>query len=310
MNRCPLSYQPLPEGETYSREGLRRLHPRLERLDVLPWNDADIRREAAERMGKMSIQGVQPKVSLGLRLSEGRFDMVDRNGQYILKPAVVEWPHVPENEDLTMRLADAAGIDVPGHGLIRTTEGTLAFVIRRFDRVGRNERLALEDFAQLSGENRETKYNSSTERLVSVVNTFASFPAPERVKLFRRILFCFLTGNEDAHLKNWSFLTVDGVTPLSPAYDLLNTWLVLSNPVEELALPLVGKKSNLKRTDFFDYLARERMELNDAVIDLVCRDFVAVFPRWMELIGMSFLPTPLQQEYEALIRERAYRLGL
>ncbi|MGA1496067.1 MAG: HipA domain-containing protein, partial [Rhodothermales bacterium] len=172
-------------------------------------------------MAKMSIQGVQPKVSLRLHLSDGRFEVVDYHGTYILKPAVEEWPNVPENEDLTMRLAAIAGIEVPRHGLIRASDRSLAFVIRRFDRVGRRQRLALEDFAQLSGRDRDTKYESSTERLISVINQHTTFPALDRLKLFRRVLFCFLTGNEDAHLKNWSLLTSNNVVGLSPAYDFV-----------------------------------------------------------------------------------------
>ncbi|NDC89834.1 MAG: type II toxin-antitoxin system HipA family toxin, partial [Bacteroidetes bacterium] len=238
MRRCPLSYEPLPEGHSYSEAGLRRLHPRLASLDDLPLTTQEIRREAAQRMAKMSIQGVQPKVSLRLHLSEGRFEVVDNHGSYILKPAVEVWPNVPENEDLTMRLAAIAGIEVPSHGLIRASDRSLAFVIRRFDRVGRRQRLALEDFAQLSGRDRDTKYESSTERLISVINQHTTFPALDRIKLFRRILFCFLTGNEDAHLKNWSLLTSNNVVGLSPAYDFVNTWIVLNNPTEELALPL------------------------------------------------------------------------
>ena len=310
MRRCPLSYEPLPEGQIYSTEGLKRLHPRLKSLEVLPQTNQDIRREAAQRMAKMSIQGVQPKVSLRLHLSEGRFEIVDNHGTFILKPAVDEWPNVPENEDLTMRLAAAAGIDVPGHGLIRTADGKLAFVIRRFDRVGRRKRLALEDFAQLSGQTRETKYESSTERLIAVINQYASFPARDRLKLFRRILFCFLTGNEDAHLKNWSLLTSDDVVGLSPAYDLVSTWMVLHNASEELALPLAGKKSNFKRSDFLDYLAKERLELNDALIEDVLSGFSRAIPQWTALIRSSFLPLEDQDRYQSLVHERSARLEI
>ena len=310
MRRCPLSYEPLPEGHSYSEAGLRRLHPRLASLDDLPLTAQEIRREAAQRMAKMSIQGVQPKVSLRLHLSEGRFEVVDYHGSYILKPAVEEWPNVPENEDLTMRLAAIAGIEVPSHGLIRASDRSLAFVIRRFDRVGRRQRLALEDFAQLSGRDRDTKYDSSTEQLISVINQHTTFPVLDRLKLFRRLLFCFLTGNEDAHLKNWSLLTSNDIIGLSPAYDFVNTWIVLNNPTEELALPLAGKKSNFKRSDFVDYLAKDRLALNDAIIDDELNRISNAIVQWTPMIRSSFLPVKDQDRYLSIVRERASRVGL
>ena len=310
MSRCPLSYQNLPQGQNYSTEGLRRIHPRLRSLANLPWTGSTIRREAAQRMGKMSIQGVQPKVSLSLKLSEGRFDMVDRGGTFILKPAIEEWPHVPENEDLTMRMAALCNIETPGHGLVRVADNELAFVIRRFDRTGRNRRLAIEDFAQLSGKSRDTKYASSTEQLIGVINQYATFPAIDVRKLFNRIVFCFLAGNEDAHLKNWSLFTFEDVVGLSPAYDLVNTWLVLPNPTEELALPLKGKKSNLNKEIFLKYLAKERLELPNSVVDADMQAFQDALPRCFDLIEISFLPLELKERYAEILHERALRLGL
>jgi len=261
-------------------------------------------------MGKMSIQGVQPKVSLSLKLSEGRFDMVDRGGTFILKPAIEEWPHVPENEDLTMRMAALCNIETPGHGLVRVADNELAFVIRRFDRTGRNRRLAIEDFAQLSGKSRDTKYASSTEQLIGVINQYATFPAIDVRKLFNRIVFCFLAGNEDAHLKNWSLFTFEDVVGLSPAYDLVNTWLVLPNPTEELALPLKGKKSNLNKEIFLKYLAKERLELPNSVVDADMQAFQDALPRCFDLIEISFLPLELKEQYAEILHERALRLGL
>lgn len=310
MRRCPLSYELLRGEERYSRTGLRRMHPALRTLHVLPWTGEGLRREAAQRMAKMSIQGVQPKVSLKLHVSAGQFDIVDRGGRFILKPAVTEWPHVPENEDVTMRMAAACGVDIPDHGLVYTADEEFAYVIRRVDRTGRSGRLPLEDFAQLTERKRHTKYDSSTEQIIAALDKYATFPAVERPKLFRRLVFCFLTGNEDAHLKNWSLLTRNGVTGLSPAYDLLNSWLVLRHPRDELALPLRGKKANLKATDLMDYLALERLSLPIDIRDAIMQEMERALPVWENLLDICFLPDEHKERYSELLRDRARRLGL
>lgn len=186
---------------------------------------------------------------------------------------------MPANEDLSMRLAATVGIAVPLHGLVRARDGSLTYFVKRFDRVGR-ERLPLEDFAQLSGEGRDTKYDSSMEKVAVVVDRFCTFLAIERVKLFERTLFSFLAGNEDMHLKNFSLITEGERTGLAPGYDLVNSCIALRNPQEEMALPIRSKKSRLTRHDLFGYYATERLGLNEVVLaDTVLR-FQATFARW------------------------------
>src|SRR5579862_6131248 len=120
MNRCPITYEPLPEGATYSRQGLKLLNRNLASLAPLEFTAEQQRQEALIRAGKMSIQGLQLKLSAVLRITEGRFEVVNRGGQYILKPQSPDFPELPENEDLTMRMAAAVGIEVPVHGLLRS----------------------------------------------------------------------------------------------------------------------------------------------------------------------------------------------
>ena len=182
----------------------------------------------------MSIQGVQPKLSAVLSVKAGRFDVVDSGGEFILKPPSSSYPELPENEDLTMRLAAAAKVRVPLHGMLWAKDHTRTYFIRRFDRGRKGKKFAVEDFAQLLGKTRDTKYDSSMEQVAKTLD-YCTFPIVEGRELFRRTVFCFLAGNEDMHLKNFSLLTRDGKTTLSPAYDLLSSSLVLSNP-EELAL--------------------------------------------------------------------------
>ena len=308
MTRCPITYEKC-EACRYSLKGLKKLSPRLRALKDFPLSAGDQVREAVARAAKMSIQGVQPKLSVRLNVKEEIFEIVDTGGRYILKPQTMNYGEVPENEDVTMRMAERIGIRVPLHGLIYSKDGSMSYFIRRFDREGRNRKIAVEDFAQLSGRDRDTKYRSSMEQVVSVIERFCTFPAIEKLTLFNLTLFNFLTGNEDMHLKNFSLIRHDFKVELSPAYDLLNSTIIL-NAREELALPLNGKKSRLKKDDFVIYFARERLGLTPKTIDQTLGRIAKAFPQWLELIQKCFLPDAMKAQYGSLLRERFERLGL
>jgi len=309
MNRCPITYEPLADHQTHSPQGLRLLNRSLKSLAPLEFTAEQQRQEAISRVGKMSIQGLQLKLSAVLRISEGRFKIVDRGGQYILKPQSLDFPQLPENEDLTMRMAAVVGIEVPVHGLLRSKDGSFTYFIKRFDRKGRT-RLPLEDFAQLSGESRDTKYDSSMEKVAGVIEKFCTFPALERVKLFERTLFSFLIGNEDMHLKNFSLITRNQKSELAPAYDFLNTTIALKNAIEECALPLNSKKSRVTRNDLLDYFARERLQLNEGVLKGILSLFIKAIPTWRDLLDRSFLSDSMKEKYSAVLTERLQRMHL
>ncbi len=237
MTRCPITYEEITSGR-YSRTGLRKLNPALKDLKPFPFDRKEQMREVQKRMMKMSIAGVQPKLSAQLSVKDQVFKVVDKHGSYILKPELSDYGEVPQNEDVTMKMAAKAGIDVPFHGLIYAKDNSMLYFIRRFDRTGRSGKIHVEDFAQVAGMSRETKYNYSMEKVVKLIDDYCTFPMVEKMKLFRRVLFCWLTGNEDMHLKNFSLIHRNDKIELSPAYDLLNTTIILANPVEEMALPL------------------------------------------------------------------------
>lgn len=310
MPFCPITLEPVEERETFSPAGLRSLHPRLNQLAPLELTHDEQLRQARLRAAKMSIQGVQPKLSAVLRPGVGRLEIVDTGGRFILKPNPPTFEDVPANESLTMTMAATIGIEVPPHGLIPASDHGWIYIIRRFDREGRNTRIPVEDFAQLSGATRETKYDSSLEQVARVIEEFCTFPAIEKPRLARRLLFCFLTGNEHMHLKNFSMIVRNGVVTLSPAYDLLNTTLVLEKAEEESALPLGGKKRKLTRTLWLDYFCGERLALPRRQIDTLLGDLRSALPRWHDLIDRSYLPEPKKTIYRALLDERCERLGI
>ncbi len=311
MHICPITLHEFEAGEDdvlYSRNGLRRLHSQLARLQPLAISAEDQRREAAARADKMSIQGVQPKLSAVLRVKEGHFEIVDSGGRFILKPCPAEWTEVPENEALTMALAGNCGIEVPNFGLVASCDGSWTFWIRRFDRTGRKDRVPLEDFAQLQDRTRDTKYQSSMERVVATIEQFCTFPAVEKRKLARRVLFCFLTGNEDMHLKNFSLISTPEKVELSPAYDLLNTSIILRDPQDEMAMPIRGKKSNLSREDLVDYFCGERCGLAAKVLEALLDELGASVEKWNDVIRRSFLSEGMREKYLDLLECRSGRL--
>jgi serine/threonine-protein kinase HipA len=314
MNRCPITYEECGTAR-YSRKGLRRLSSRLEELGEFPYSSEDQRREAVARATKMSIQGIQPKLSVRLSMREKTFHLVDQGGRFIVKPQHAVFPELPENEDLTMRLAAVAGIDVPLHGMVYCRDGSFSYFVKRFDRAGRDRKLAVEDFAQLSGKDRETKYDSSIEKMIDIVDR-CTFPAVELAKLFRRLIFCFLAGNEDMHLKNFSLITRKGKIELSPAYDLLNTTIAFlaigkaEEDIEETALPLKGKKRGLTRRLWIDYLGMERMKLERGYIESVLCGLSGVMSELYALIEKSFLSDEGRTVYLSLLERRAGILGL
>jgi len=162
VNRCPITYD-LCDEKLYSTKGLKLLSPALKGLEKLNFSAGELRAEAMQRATKMSIQGVQPKLGAILNISDGRFEIVDKGSRYILKPQHHVFPELPENEDITMRLAASIGIEVPFHGLIYSKDNSLTYFTRRFDRKGHKDKIAVENFAQLAGMSRETKYNYSME---------------------------------------------------------------------------------------------------------------------------------------------------
>ena len=309
MKRCPITYEEITQG-MYSERGLHRLSRKLTGLDVLPYTAEEQRMEAARRATKMSLQGVQPKLSARLNIASQQFEVVDTNGHYILKPPSDVYPELPQNEDLTMRMASLAQIETPVHGMLYSRDRSLTYFVRRFDREGRSRKLALEDFAQLQGKTRETKYDSSMEQVAETIGRYCTFPAVEYVKLFRLTVFNYLVGNEDMHVKNFSLIRRDDKIELSPAYDLLNTTIAMGQASEEIALPVRGKKRNLSRTDLLHYYPTDRLHLQQKIIEQTVQAFTHVKQAWHTLIEISFLSQAMKDAYTSLLERRCLTLGI
>lgn len=305
MRRCPITYELIEENQKYSKKGLQLLSKSLHELNDFPYTPQEQIQKAAEYSDKLSIQGVQPKLSIKLNVKKSHFEITANGGQFILKPPHNIYKEIPQNEDLTMRLAKSLFFDVPLHGMIYNIDDTLSYFIKRFDRM-RGGKIAVEDFSQLLGYTRDTKYESSMEQVVSVIDKHCSFPFIEKLKLFRLMLFNFIVGNEDMHLKNFSLIRRGDKIELSPVYDLLSTSLAMETR-EETALPIKGKKNKLTRSDF-DSFGRERLKIPSEHIDKQYVGFQNVVPTWKALISISFLSQDSKEKYLQLISGRLNRL--
>ena len=310
MKLCPISYIPIEEAQRYSAKGLRSLSRELKDLRDLPFTAVEQRQEAAARAGRMSIQGVQPKLSARLSVSDQSFVVVDRHGRFILKPQSVEFPQLPENEDVSMRLAALVGVEVPQHGLVLSKDASLTYFIKRFDRIGKHGKLPVEDFAQLTGGSRDTKYDSSMEKVASVVDAHCTFPVIEKRKLLKLTVFSFLIGNQDMHLKNLSLITRDDKVELSPAYDLLNSSIAMAGAKDDVALPINDKMRKLTRKDLIVYFGSGRLALRSAIMDEDLSRLAETFSQWENLIEISFLSRSMKTRYLEVVSERRRRLDL
>jgi len=309
MNKCPIAYIACGNSR-YSDKGLKILSAKLKNLKDFEYTADEQRKEAYNRALKMSVQGVQPKLSAVLNISEGKFEIVDKGGKYILKPQHNILFEMPENEDLTMRLADEIGLEIPKHGLIWSKDKSLTYFIKRFDRKGHNDKIPVEDFAQLAGLNRDTKYDYSMEKVLKLIDKYCTFPVIEKIKFFKLTIFNYLIGNEDMHLKNFSLITQNGKSSLSPCYDLVNSTIEYKAQDEEIALPLNGKKKNFTRNQLITYFGKERCELTDKSIDRVLKTISLSVLKWKELINSSFLSQTMKDKYRTLLETRLNILGI
>lgn len=311
MCRCLYCYRPLEKGDRDFHPGCARKFFGTEKVPVLDYTCKDLERLALQIIkDQTSLTGVQPKLSLHLNEHEGsqRLTIVGLWGSFICKPQTMQFKSMPETEDLTMHLAEVAKIDVVPHTLMRMADGTLCYLTKRIDRDAKGEKMAMEDMCQLTGRQTEYKYKSSYERIAKAIAQYSSMPKMDVTNFFETVLFSWITGNNDMHLKNFSlYEPQDGTIRLTPAYDLLNASILNPKDDEELALTLNGRKKRLKRSDFI--AAGETMGIDPKIVDRLIGKYVRLHPRMSEFIGQSFLDEELKNRYNELICERMSRIN-
>lgn len=310
--RCLYCYKPLDPGKKdFHAACSKKIFGQAE-PPVLPYSEEQLEGLAAEVIKThTTVTGVQPKLSLHLTKGDDaqatkRFTIVGLWGGYILKPPTPNYPHLPEVEDLTMHLASVAKIKVVPHSLIRLQSGNLAYITKRIDRVKKGK-LHMEDMCQLTERLTEDKYRGSYEQIAKAIQKYSATPGLDVVNFFELLLFSFLTGNADMHLKNFSLIQQLGLgMVLSAAYDLVATALVNPKDDEDLALTLNGKKKKIKKADFFS--AFNTSKLDGKQQDNIFNKMQKSKSNWMKQIDNSFLNDEFKKLYKSLLEERFSRL--
>ena len=262
----------------------------------------DIPLKAQDMAGRMSISGVQPKLSLKLDKHRTELVVAPTGGEYILKPQIQQFPHTPENENCCMDIAGALGIDVPPHCLLPLKDGGLAYVIKRFDRIG-EEKIHQEDFYQIL--EKKDKYSGSLEQIGKKLKEISRVPGLDVQLFFERVLFNFLIGNGDGHFKNYSIsYHKQGGIRLSPAYDIVCSKLVIPTE-EDSALTINGRKNNLTRNDF-DAFA-EALKIPPKI----CYEkFIGKTGPIKQFIQTSRLPDDFKKKFAEIVLSRYARLKI
>lgn len=203
-------------------------------------------------LSRMSVPGVQAKLSVHVERGMNgadRMTLVGLDGNYILKLPSGMYPELPEAEHFAMMLARACGIETADFGLVRLANGELAYVTRRMDREDGVKHM--EDMCQLTERRTERKYFGSYEQIAKCIGKYSSVPGRDIAVYFDELIFCYLIGNSDMHLKNFSLIREhDGEWHLSKAYDLVPVKTVMPADEDDLALTVNGKNRKLRLGDF------------------------------------------------------------
>lgn len=314
MSVCMICGDPLPAGDAgeYHRHCLERLWDRPD-APRIPWSHQDLVPLTIEG-DRTSISGFQPKALVRIGPT-GDLEVPPTGSTHILKPQG-ELVHMPENEHLSMRLAELAGLEVPPCGLVRLTDGSLAYVVRRFDRTPGSPpgRLAKQDFCQLLDVQPTRMYDEPTERCAAAVKEHADAirDLPDALlRLYRLFVVAYWLGNSDLHLKNISLLE-DAEDPrkyrISPTYDFLCTAIYGPGHLK-MALSIGGRKiaRELRLRHFLD-LAQAAFGIPATDARTLIASILASEQAATDRIGRSWLPMKQQKQYRLTLAERAKSL--
>ena len=308
MRRCLCCYQPLNEGE-------KDYHPRCAKrffgqasVPILPYTRKDINQLARVVVeSRTTVTGVQAKLSMDLEHDvygrAQRLTIVGVMGRYILKPQTEQFERLPEIEDLTMHLAEIAHIPTVPHALIRFEDGELNYITRRIDRTNDGRKLPMEDMCQLSGRLTEQKYQASYETIAKLIDRYSSVPKLDIVNFWEQVVFSWIVGNADMHLKNFSLISEKpNKHVLTPTYDQVSTAIVMPEDTDELALPLNGFQKKLLAMDFVQ--AMENTGLTNQMAQRILNRFVSLQEKWFSCIDDSFISDAQKAQFKELINKR------
>ncbi len=306
MNKCLYCYKVVETGADFHEKCSLDFFG-LKNPPLLPYalnQMTDLAKNVVER--SVAVPGVQPKLSMSI--VKDKFEKTDERltivgalgGNYIFKPPNSDFVEMPENEHVTMRIAESFGIKVVQSSLVRLASGELSYITKRIDRATDGTKIHMIDMFQIT--EAFDKYKSSMEKVGKALQSYSENPILDKLFLFELTLFCYLTGNNDMHLKNFSMISTPSGWILAPAYDLLNVAIVNPDDKEELALTLESKKNKLKLEDFVKF--GTRLELNEKQIKGVFKRFLKNKHQAINWIGKSFLSEKMKTNYLELLETR------
>jgi len=268
----------------------------------IDFNLSEVSLEAQELTGKLSISGVQPKLSVKLDRKKNMLVSVAKGGEYILKPQTATYSNIPENEQCCMDIAETFGISVPEHCILPLKDNSLAYVVKRYDR-NKGQKYHQEDFQQIL--EKDDKYVGSVEEICRKLNVVSAVPGLDTQLLYEMVVLSFLLGNGDAHFKNYSMITYNDVDRrLAPAYDIVCSKLVIPKG-KDSALTINGKQNNLKRKDF-DIFA-DYCKIPEKIR---YEKFDRKFGLMKKIIEFSHIGSEKREQFIEIIKERLSRLKL
>ncbi|MFA7673701.1 MAG: HipA domain-containing protein [Clostridia bacterium] len=283
------------------------------KLPDIDISDRVLEQIAAENVIKgFTVTGVQKKISLHLTQdNDPRLTLVNYPIGYILKPQSAEYIALPEAEYLAMQMAAKTGIKTVPFAMIRMQKNSYAYITRRIDRILADrktsllQKLAMEDFCQLSERLTEDKYRGSYESCARIISRYSVIPGLDLSELFLRIVFSYVIGNSDMHLKNFSLIETAPYSQqyaLSDAYDILPVNVVSPEDEEQFALTLNGKKRNIKRNDFLIFA--ENCNIPQKSAEKMINKVASLQPLYISMCHDSYLPEDMKKTFEMLIVER------
>ena len=310
MSKCLYCYQELEEGQVDFHPECSRKFFGSKTVPILPYtrdNMSDLARQVIRTSA--SVTGVQAKMSLdvdrGGKNEPDKFTIVGLWGKYIFKPQSAKYPSLPQLEDLTMKMAEAAHIRTARHTLIRLADGELGYLTIRMDRGRKGEKISMLDMCQLSNRLTEHKYYGTYQQLAETVKRYSSAPMLDVQRYWEVVLFSWITGNSDMHSKNFSLIdTGNGEYALSPAYDLLAVLLADPEDNEEMAMSFTvgGAKNGFNRSTFLSAFTQSGIPA--AVANKMIERMKSFLPQWEELISQSFLSDKMKTDYCRLLNKR------
>lgn len=310
MNKCLYCYEPL-NGNLDFHEKCSMAFFGSKKAPDMPYTIdqmAELAKKVVER--SISVPGVQAKLSMSLikelqGTSNNRLTVVGAlGGGYIFKPPSEIYSEMPQNEHVTMRIAESFGVRVVPSSLIRLASGELSYITKRVDRKENGEKIHMIDMFQIT--EAFDKYISSMEKVGKTIGRYSDNSLLDKLFFFEIALFSFLIGNNDMHLKNFSMIESVSGWILSPAYDLLNVKIINPDDNEELALTIEGKKKKLKLEHFKKF--GEGLGLTKKQVDGVFKRFFKKKQEAKALIDNSFLSDEMNEAYNKLLEERYARI--